>query len=335
MKSFADILIIGAGPSGLATAYHLQKAGLDFLILEKGDRPGFSYSQMHDSLTLLTPACYSNLPGLKLSKNTFAYYNKNQLSDYYQNYAKHFNLPIQFNTKVQAVQKKGGEFEVKTNQGTLNSKFIVSASGVFSHPFIPPIKGRGEATIPIIHSSEYRNLNSVENKKRVLVVGAGNTGVEIATDLAEAGHEVVLSSKRPPKILPHRILGVDVHFFSRPVELVSRLVARTLKKPIGIHRTPVLGRKVVGFIRQKKIKLSSALEGVEGNIAKFKGGSASFDAIILATGYRYQTPYLKGLEADARIFYVGKPGHGGIDSSYLRGINLDAKRVAKSLKKRL
>ncbi len=328
-------IIIGAGPSGLATAYYLKRAGVDFVMFEKGDRPGFSYASMHESLRLLTPACYSNLPGFKLSPKKLPYYTRPQLIDYYEDYAEHFELPIQFGQEVESVTTHSGGFEVKTKTDIYQAKSLVCATGQFTHPFIPPLKGLASTAITVMHSSAYQSPQALKStlngKQRVLVVGGGNTGTEIACELAEAGFKVGLSTKRPLHVLPHRIVGLDVHFIARPFEHLTRLVTRITGKPFEVKKTPVLGRQILQKIKSGQIHAYTQLLGFDHDQVQFKSESVPFDAVILATGYRYETPYLKFSSAPPGLFYVGKPGQSGLDSAFLRGINLDAKRAAKQV----
>ena len=308
------------------------------MILEQGDKPGNSYSQMHQSLKLLTPACYSNLPGLRRSSKILPYYSKNELVDYYDRYVKYFKLPIHFNSPVKKVTPVDSGYQVMTDSKTYFAKAVVCATGQFSHPHIPELPGLDKVEIPVMHSSEYDSPEElkvkfkIKSKGKVLVAGGGNTGIEIATELADAGFAVSISSPRKLNILPHQILGLDIHFLARPVERLSRLLARVTQKPVNVKRTPVLNRQVLNYIKSGTIQLLPALKGFKKNVAVFDSQSQPFDAVILATGYRYQTPYLTSTNSPG-IFFVGKPGHYGLDSAYLRGINLDARHVVNQIKK--
>lgn len=214
MTEVWDTIVIGGGQDGLASGYHLQKKGLRFLILEANERAVGSWPNYYDSLKLFSPARFSSLPGMKFPGAGDHYPLRDEVIRYLLEYAKQFRLPIKTNQRVESVEKTGETFTIRTVSGnTFLSRTVINATGSFHHPFMPAIKGQEEFRGNILHSSDYRNPTPFVNQ-RVLVVGAGNSAVQIAVELAEVS-QTSLTVLRPVKFVKQRILGRDLHFWIR------------------------------------------------------------------------------------------------------------------------
>src|SRR4051812_13744974 len=206
-----DTVIIGGGQAGLALGHHLQRAGRRFVILDAADRVGDSWRHRWDSLTLFTPRCYDALPGLPFPGDPEGYPGKDEVAYYLDRYARSFDLPVRSGTRVSSVRRQDSPgssdgFVVEAGGSTLEARQVVVASGGFTGPVIPGFGRQLDERIIQLHSSGYRNPGSVPEGD-VLVVGAGNTGVQIAQELAEAGRRVSLSVSTLGKALPNRLLG--------------------------------------------------------------------------------------------------------------------------------
>ena len=142
MQKPLDSFVIGGGQAGLASGYHLQKAGLNFMILEASDQPTGSWRKYYDSLKLFSPAKYSSLPGYPFPKGPKEYPLRDEVISYLRHYAEKFKLPIKVNQKVERVEIRNGGFEVITHAGDrLRTKTLISASGSFHRPYLPSIPG--------------------------------------------------------------------------------------------------------------------------------------------------------------------------------------------------
>ena len=195
-----DIIIVGAGQAGLAMGYYLKQEGYSFLLLEAGNRIGDSWRNRYDSLQLFTPRAYSSLPGMALigEKNGFPY--KDEIANYLEGYATYFKLPVQLQTEVLKIKKEKDIFELHTSKEILQSKKIIIASGGFQQPFIPSFSQHLSSHIFQIHSSQYKTPSQIP-KGKVLVVGGGNSGMQIAVELAKT-YEVTMSISHPLTFLP-------------------------------------------------------------------------------------------------------------------------------------
>ncbi len=191
MSEHIDTIVIGGGQAGLAVGYHLQRHDLPFVILDENARIGDVWRNRWDSLRLFTPAAYSGLPGMPFPGPRSAYPTKDETANYFEAYAEKFGLPVRTGVKVDRLSDSGDGFVVWAGDGRIHADNVVVATGAYQHPRIPVFSDQLDDTIVQIHSAEYRNRDQLR-EGGVLVVGAGNSGAEIAIDIA-AHHRVWLS----------------------------------------------------------------------------------------------------------------------------------------------
>lgn len=348
-----DVLVIGGGQAGLAAGYHLQRAGLRFVILEAASEATGSWKHYYDSLKLFSPARYSSLPGMPFPGDPRRYPTRDEVVDYLRSYAQYFRLPILTATRVDTVEQHDGVFYVATNQGqqTFSARNIIAATGAFSRPYIPQFDGQADYSGQLLHSADYINPQPFSGQ-RVLVVGAGNSAVQIATDLASTAH-VTLTSREPIRFRPQRILGLDIHFWLRFTGIDTREGRSSRWNPASINQASVLD---TGFYRAA---LASGNPGYHPLFTRFTeqgvqwadGTEQHFDAVLLATGFRPNFPYLQGLGAlDEHgnalhsggisntvpgLYFVGISLQRSFASATLRGVGDDAAYVIRDLQQRL
>lgn len=309
-----DTLIIGAGPAGLAVAGRLRKLGLPFEILEASDKIAQSWHNHYDRLCLHTVKQLSHLPHLPFPHHYPTYVTRQQLVEYLESYARHFEINPKFNQSVISIEKMEGNWEILTQSGEQYlSKNVVVATGVNRVPVFPDWQGLDQFEGKIIHSREYKNAQPFIGQ-RTLVIGMGNTGAEIALDLSEHNVPVWLSVRSPVVIVPRDFLGNPVQLTARKLEklpwglgdwigtLVRKITYGDLSKygiPISnmppakqlreTGKTPVIDLGTVEHIKKNKIK-------TVGDIQSFHKKSITFthdtildiDSVIVCTGYQPQ-----------------------------------------------
>ncbi|MEL6590066.1 MAG: NAD(P)/FAD-dependent oxidoreductase, partial [Bacteroidota bacterium] len=218
------ILIIGAGPAGLAVAGRLRKTGLDFQMLEASEKIAWSWHNHYDRLCLHTVKQLSHLPHLPFEESYPLYVPRLDLIKYYEDYARHFDIKPAFGEAVQKVTKAANYWQVESKSGKRwQANQVVFATGVNRVPHVPQFTGQENFQGEIIHSRHYRNPEPFKGKE-TLVIGMGNTGAEIALDLAEAGVKTYLSVRSPITIVPRDVMG-------NPVQLTARKLD---KLPFGL-----------------------------------------------------------------------------------------------------
>ena len=179
-----DTLVIGGGQAGLAVGYYLAEQSRDFLILEANDRVGDSWRRRWDSLRLFTPAEYSGLPGLPFPAPTGYRPTRDETADYLEAYATRFNLPVRLRTPVDSLARQGHTYLLVAGPHRFEASKVVVATGSYQRPRVPAFASQLDPQIVQLHSSEYRNPDNLQDGE-VLVVGAGNSGAEIALELAK------------------------------------------------------------------------------------------------------------------------------------------------------
>ena len=203
-----DVIVIGAGQAGLATAYSLSEQGARFLVIDSALEIGQSWRARWDSLRLFTPAQYDGLPGMRFPAPDDVYPTKDMVADYLRDYAARFALPIRLGCAVSRVEQGAHGFVVHTNQEPLSARQVVIATGPFQKPVVPSQATGLSDDVAQLHSADYHRPSDVAAGP-VLVIGAGNSGRQIAEELA-ATHEVTLAVGAESLQLPQQLLGQDL-----------------------------------------------------------------------------------------------------------------------------
>lgn len=343
-----DTIVIGAGQAGLAAGYHLQRAGLHFTILEAGIKPAGSWPSYYDSLKLFSPARYSSLPGLPFPGDPDRYPLRDEVIDYLVGYAAHFKLPVITNNRVERVERTEQTFRVAIAGGSVyETHSLIAATGAFHRPYLPRLPGQSEFQGRILHSAAYKNPESLRNQ-RVIVVGGGNSAVQIGVELAEVAH-VTLATRSPLKFRPQRILGRDIHFWLRVTGLDTLPLGYLNLSP----STPVLDTGVyrAAIAAGKPDRRPMFTRFTADGVVWADGAREAVDAVIFATGYRFNLDYLSDLGAlddggrphqragvsltVPGLYYVGLSGQRSLASATIRGVGDDAAYVVARLRRRV
>jgi putative flavoprotein involved in K+ transport len=333
-----DVIVIGAGQAGLALGHHLARRGADHLLLEAGPEVGHSWRSRWDSLRLFSPAQYDSLPGLPFPAPADTHPTKDDVADYLAAYAAHFRLPVRLDSPVLRVHRDpDGCFAVTTPTEVHRARQVVVATGPFQTPHVPAPAAQVDPLVPQLHSAEYRNPGQLPRGGRVLVVGAANSGLQIAAELADTCSVTVAVGSRPTE-LPQRIAGRDLFswltrsgFFTVPTD--SRIARRLRAR----------GDLVIGtrsrHLRRRGITFRPRLTDVVGRTAGFADGTrADFDAVVWATGYRSDYSWLQvpGVVVDGQIrhtagvadvpglYFIGLPWQTSRGSALLGFVGADA-----------
>jgi cation diffusion facilitator CzcD-associated flavoprotein CzcO len=367
-----EAIIVGAGPAGLASAMAMRAVGLEVAILEKADSVASAWRHHYDRLHLHTDRKHSSLPGMEMPPTYPTYPSRLQVVEYLESYAARFDIRPVFNTAVSSIRRDGGRWCAHTAQGPICAPVAVVATGIADAPYRPSWPGSEVYRNPVIHSSEYRNPKPFAGK-RVLVVGFGNSGGEIALDLANAGVDVALAVRGPVQILPRDLLGFPILAWAilyrpLPARLVDFINAPILRLAVGSieklglrravkgprqmvdedGRVPLIDIGTLDKIRDGSIKIRGGIDRLTPDGVVFADATTEeFGAIILATGFR---PDLRQLVPDVDGVFdrqgmplvtgqaTGAPGLyfcGQITSptGQLREIGLEARRIAEVSKR--
>ncbi|MEV5551649.1 NAD(P)/FAD-dependent oxidoreductase [Streptomyces sp. NPDC052309] len=344
MEHHADLIVIGAGQSGLATAALAPRHGFArTLVLEAADQVGGSWPRYYDSLTLFSPARYSSLPGMRFPGDGDRYPTRDEVVNYLRAYARRLDADIRTSTTVTSVLPRDGAWVVRADDGAeFTAGTVVAATGAFRSPYTPDAPGREEFAGRSLHAADYRSPEPFTGR-RVVVVGGGNSAVQIAAELGAVA-ETTLASRRPIGWVKQRPLGRDVHWWFKRTGFDIAPLSRLLEKvPVSVlddgrYRTALDAHDV----ERREMFTRLTPDGV----VWADGPKEAVDAIIWATGYRLTYPYLSGsgaLHADGRprhhcgiatvpgLGFVGIEFQRSFSSNTLRGVGRDAAHVLSRL----
>jgi putative flavoprotein involved in K+ transport len=290
-----EVVIVGGGQAGLAIGYFLARQGSDFVILEAADEPAAAWKARWDSLKLFTPVRYSSLPGLRFPGDPDSYPGRDEVTAYLTEYARHFALPVELGSPVRSIHLFDGRYRVELDERTYNAAQVVVATGPFQVPFVPSIADRLAEEVIQFHSTAYRNPRDVP-VGRVLVVGGGNTGFQIAEELSRS-RDVHLSIGSRQTSLPQRIAGRDLFWYLDRTGLI-RASSETWIGQRMEGRDTLIGSSARTLRKRYRVPLHPRAVDAAGRTVRFSDGSAlDVASVIWATGFRNDHSWI-----DAPIF---------------------------------
>lgn len=350
-----DTVVIGGGQAGLSVGYHLKRRGVsDFVILDAEKRTGDVWRRRWDSLRLFTPAAFDSLDGMPYPAPRWHFPTKDEFADYLEAYARRFELPVRHGTRVDRLTRGGEGFVVAAGDRRFEARNVVVAMSNFQRPKIPGFAADLSPRIVQLHSSEYRRPEQLPEDGDVLVVGAGNSGAEIAIELAKS-RRVILSGRHPGE-LPFDVFSRAAH--AGLLHLVIKGVFHnvlTVDTPIG-RRVRRNAKDHSGpLIRTKSRQLADAgvervgrVTGVRDGRPVLEDGTAlDVSAIVWCTGFRpgfewidlplrfesngFPAQHKGAAEGVPGLYFVGLHFLYAFSSTMIHGVGRDARRVAEAI----
>lgn len=366
--SFSDryrVVVVGGGPAGLATSAELRRRRISHVVLERGDAPGHVWMNLYDSLTLHTGKHLSTLPGMSFDRRVPIFPRRSDFVAYLHRYVEVLELPIETGQLVTAVERRGDGWLVRTANGEIAADSVVVATGIVSSPRMPAVPGRDRFGGRVIHSAEYRRPAGFEGR-RVLVVGVGNSGGEIASELASAGARVTIAVRSGANVVPLTLAGIPIQYVAFAMRGLPIAVRRRIAAGVGkltelrrgrpvlprpahgpLDAIPLIGFHLVDAIRAGHVAVRGALgEFTPVGVRFADGAEEPFDDVIFATGFTPALAPLGGLvRTDAKGFAMRTPdrvtsadqprlyfvGHNYDATGGLYNIRRDAGRVAERI----
>jgi putative flavoprotein involved in K+ transport len=346
-----EVLIIGAGQSGLALGYHLQRRGRPVLLVDRNDRIGDSWRARWDSLKLYSPASRDGLPGMPFPAKGNSYPTKDEMADYLEAYAGRFELPVRMGTAVERLTQEDGRFLAYTGDARIEAETVVVASGVFAKPHVPAFADELDPEITQLHSSAYRNVSQLQDGG-VLVVGASHSGSDIAFEAASS-HDVVLSGRDTGQ-LPASIESRRGRMLFRGLFFAGTHVL-TVDTPLGRKMRPEIRSGGAPLLRYRRSDLRRA--GVERVLERTVGAQDGLPVlddgrvldvrnVVWCTGFRPDFGWIKlpleigedaypvqyrGASTMPGLYFVGLPFLHSFASMLIGGVDRDTARVADQI----
>jgi putative flavoprotein involved in K+ transport len=285
-----DVVVVGGGQAGLAIGYHLAQQGRDFVILEREHDVAAAWRDRWDSLTLFTPRAFDSLPGREFPGDPDGYPTRDEVLAYLQGYAARFDLPIRLGTPARGLSRDGDRFVIELDGARLMANQVVIATGPFQEPRVPAFADRLAPEVVQMHRSGYHNPADLP-AGRALVVGGGNTGYQIASELA-ATRETHIAVGTRQAALPQRLFGRDLFFFLTKTGLIYKSVDTRIGQRMSQKET------LVGPLPKVAKRLGVVAHGrateVSGRTVSFVDGSQlEVDAVVWATGFRYDHSWIE------------------------------------------
>jgi putative flavoprotein involved in K+ transport len=340
---YCDVVVIGGGQSGLAVGYYLRRTGLSFIILDNQKEGGGAWLHTWKSLRLFSPSQWSSLPGMIMTGGGNYYPTRDVTIEYLKYYESKYNLPVQRNVTVFDVSKYDDEFKIETSEGPFIAKAVVSATGSFTNPFIPEIKGREVFQGIIIHSSQYQLPEEFVNR-RVAIVGEGNSGAQILAEVSKVTETIWITQKEP-RFLPDHVDGRFL--FDAATQMYEAQKAGKDYSPPSLGDIVMVDsikeartRKVLNSRRPFHHFTQDSIVWADGDVEKI-------DAVIFCTGFKASLKHLESLNVvnnEGRIetdktrskqieglWLVGYGQWTGFASSTLIGVGRSAKATSEQI----
>jgi putative flavoprotein involved in K+ transport len=337
-----EVVVVGGGQAGLAIGHYLAQQGRDFTILEAAGEPAAAWRERWDSLKLFTPARYDALPGLAFPGDPDRYPRGHEVAAYLTDYARHFDLPVEVDSRVRSIRKTGAGYLVELDDRTYEAGQVVVATGPFQVPFVPALAERLDAQVVQLHSSAYRSPEGIP-EGRVIVVGGGNTGFQIAEELS-GSHEVHLSIGSRQMPLPQRILGRDLFWYLE----ATGLIRKTTESRIGRRmegRDTLIG-STPRSLRRRGVELHGRAVDAAGSTLTFSTGTRlDAHAVVWATGFTVDHSWIdapifdesgrlnhqRGVTPSPGLYFLGLSWQHTRGSALLGWVKDDAQHIANQI----
>jgi len=348
MNESYHTIVIGGGQAGLAAGYFLAQRGERFVILDASRQTGDSWRSRWDSLYLFTPSQFDGLPGMRFPKPNNTFPSKDEVAEYLQDYAEKFQLPIRHGVTVEALTRAEGGYRAAVGDGAFFAGNVIITTGAFHQPYTPSFASELGTDILQVHSSAYRNPGQIP-VQNVLVVGAGNSGVEIALELSRTGKKVWLAGRDVGSI-PADTLGKP--FGGRPYWwFISRVLS--LDTPLGrkVASLPNHGDPLIHNRRQEVIQAgiecTPRISGIRSGKPQAEDGKTlPVEGVIWATGFRPDYHWIDLLVFDEHgyprhkrgvvpeapgLYFVGLKFQSALNSPLLGGVGTDARYIVDQI----
>jgi putative flavoprotein involved in K+ transport len=338
-----QVVVVGGSQAGMAIGYYLTQQESGFTILEAAEEPAAAWRERWDSLRLFTSVRYDSLPGLAFPGDPDSYPGRDDVVAYLTDYARRFELPIEYSSRVRCIRKPNGSYFVELDDRTYQADQVVVATGPFQEPFVPPIaKGLGPE-VAQLHSTGYRSPRDIP-EGRVLVVGGGNTGYQIAEELADS-YEVHLSIGSRQTPLPQRVLGRDLFWYLDKTGLIRKTTASRIGRRLQQKEDTLIGSSPRG-LRRRGVELHGRAVDAAGSTVSFSDGTKlDVRSVIWATGFRLDHSWIdvpvfderrrivhqRGVTSSPGLYFLGLPWQHTRGSALLGWVRDDAEYLAREI----
>jgi putative flavoprotein involved in K+ transport len=328
----------------LAIGYFLARQERDFTILEAAAGPAAAWRERWESLKLFTSARYDALPGLDFPGDPDRYPTRDEVADYLTDYALRFGLPVELGSRVRAIRRAGATYLVELDDRAYEADQVVVATGPFQIPFVPPIAQGLGPEVEQFHSTGYRSPQDMPDG-RVLVVGGGNTGYQIAQELSES-REVHISIGSPQKPLPQRILGRDLFWYLDKTGLIRKSRNTRIGRRLLANEDTLIGSSPRS-LRRHGVKLHGRSVDAAGSTIAFSDRtSLEVRRVIWATGFRLDHSWIhvpifderggvmhqRGVTESPGLYFLGLPWQHTRGSALLGFVKDDAESLAAQIR---
>ena len=341
-----DVAVIGAGQAGLTIGYELARQRRRFIILDTADSVGAAWRTRWDSLTLFTPRRYDSLPGLEFPGDPDGYPGRDEVIAYLESYVETFDLPVQTGSEVRAVRSENGAFALDLGDTSIEADQVVVATGPFQVPRIPGFAADLDPTVFQTHSVGYRNPGELPDGP-VLVVGGGNTGFQIAEELA-ATRETHLSAGSRQMPLPQRIAGRDLFWWLGKLGILEKSVDTRLGHRLSTRDTLIGSSPRTA--KRAGVTVHDRAVGASGRTVVFEDGATlEVAAVIWASGYRFDHSWInlpitdsdgrlvhrRGVTDVPGLYFLGLPWQYTRGSALVGWVKDDARFIAERIAERV
>lgn len=345
------VVVVGAGQAGLAVSYHLKRQGIDHVVLDGASRAGDSWRARWDSLRLFTPARYDGLPGLPFPAAADSFPTKDEMADYLEAYVGRHQLPVRLGVRIDRLSRSGDGYVVTAAGHTIEAGHVVVATGAHQTPTIPGWASAVDSSIQQMHAADYRNPSQV-GEGPVLVVGAGNSGAEIAIELARAGHSTSLAGRSTGQIpaAAYAFNGLFFWFLANKILSVDTPMGRRARPRVQSHGGPLI-RLTVKDVTDAGVALAPRVRTAQEGLPILEDGRTLDVAnVIWCTGFGQDFSWIDvpGVRSDRMpdhdrgvvasqpgLYFIGMPFLTKLASAFVGGVGDDAKGVVKTIAARL